>query len=188
MKEFKPILDYLVPSTKSTVFIVVTWSFLTVFVFMMGLLLPGGSFRFAVAWALVCIALFIPVLLVQWGSYIQVYLSLKDIASYHPERIQLLLDDFKESKPVYGDEIRVGKEYYYGHETGIMVPRKRGSTFGFIWGTISRYSTGWIVSVVNNDGEKIHMIKTSKWSANYIGEQTDKANNLLMQLDESSEK
>ena len=191
MKEFKPILDYLVPSTKSTVVSVVIWSFLTVFVFMMGLLLPGGSFRFAVAWALVCIALFIPVLLVEWGSYIQVYLSLKDIASiasYHPEEKQLLLDDFKESKPVYGDEIRVGKEYYYGHETGIMVPRKRGSTFGFIWGAISRYSTGWIVSVVNNDGEEIHMIKTSKWSANYIGEQTDKANNLLMQLDESSEK
>ena len=75
MKEFKPILDYLVPSTKSKVTIVVTWSFLTVFLFMMGLLLPGGSFCFAVAGALVCIALFIPVLLVQWGSYIQVYCS-----------------------------------------------------------------------------------------------------------------
>ena len=88
MKEFKPILDYLMPSTKSTVGSFVIWSFLTVFVFMMGLLLPGGSFRYAVAWALVCIALFIPVLLVEWGSYIQVYLSLKDIASiasYHPE-------------------------------------------------------------------------------------------------------
>lgn len=187
MKKFKPILDYLAPSTRRSVFTCIIWSLLTVFVFMMGLLLPGGSFRIAVVCALVCIVLLVPVLLVEWGRYIQVYLSLRDVASYQPDRIQLVLDDFIESKAVYGDEIRVGKEYYYGHETGIMIPRKRGSTFQFIWGTISRAGNGWIISVVNNDGEKNLMLRTSKWKADYIGEQTDTANNLLMQLDESSE-